>query len=174
MSAPIITCEKLRAILDYSPDTGVFRWKHRPDYSKAWNTRYAGKVAGYEWQVGKNTYRSIRIYDWPFLAHRLAWLYMTGNWPAHGVDHRDLDGLNNRWSNLRAATKSQNGLNTKAKKNNKTGFKGVSQDRNGRCRATIQVDRRWREIGRFGSVQEAHDAYKMAVRELAGEFGRTE
>ncbi len=171
-TAPNLTQDQLQALLHYCPETGVFTWKHRPAGSKQWNTRYAGKAAGFDWTLGTATYRSIRIFDWPFLGHRLAWFYMTGGWPAL-VDHRDNDGLNNRWGNLREATKAQNACNSRIPKTNSTGFKGVSQvKKTGRYRAYITHDGKQINLGHFASIEEAHSAYARASRGARGEFAR--
>lgn len=172
MSAPLLTAETLRSLLRYDPETGEFRWIAR-DGKKAWNTKYAGKLAGFNWTVGAICYRSIRIFDWPFLGHRLAWLYMTGEWPAGGIDHRDGDGLNNRWANLREASKVENAGNVRAKSRNTSGFKGVSQKSNGRYRASIQSHGKWRHLGTFVTAEEAHSAYAAAAAEAFGEFARS-
>jgi hypothetical protein len=116
-------------------------------------------------------YWSIRIYDWPFAAHRLAWLYMKGAWPAVLVDHRDLDGLHNWWSNLREADKVQNGANMRMHRRNKSGFKGVSY-RAGRFRATIRVNGRQKWLGYHDTAEAAHEAYRIAAIERSGEFAR--
>lgn len=173
--APQLDQEVLKALLLYLPDEGIFIWHPRAG-KKAWNTKYAGKVAGFDWHAPNSnvTYRSIRIFDWPFMGHRLAWLYMTGEWPKIGVDHRDGDGLNNKWDNLREATKAQNGANAGAKSNNKAGRKGVSLDKaTGRFRATIQVERKWMWLGYFATVDDAAEAYNKASLELHGEFRRS-
>lgn len=171
MSAPFLTQGMLRSLLEYDPTTGVFTWKPRSG-AAAWNTRYAGKVAGFDWRVGNVVYRSIRIFDWPFLGHRLAVLYVTGEWPTHGVDHINLNGLDNRWVNLRPATKQQNGWNTPKPRTNTTGFKGVSRDRRGKFRATIRVGGRQVWLGFHDTAEEAHAAYCEAAREQFGEYAR--
>jgi hypothetical protein len=174
MSAPLLTQAIIQALLHYEPLTGEFTWKHRSTGRPQWNARYAGKSAGYDWSPdGTVTYRSIRIFDWPFLAHRLAWLYKTGRWPRTGVDHRDLNGLNNAWSNLREATKSQNGANTRAHRTNTSGYKGVSYCRSAkRYRATIKVGGKQKWLGYFDDPAEAHEAYIRAAIERSGEFAR--
>jgi hypothetical protein len=170
---PDLTQAVLRALLDYDPTTGLFTWKWRDDVRPQWNGRYAGKEAGYDWTAGPNvTYRSIRIFDWPFLAHRLAFLYVTGEWPPDAVDHMDMDGLNNRWSNLRPATKEQNAANTRATRNNRTGFKGVSPSPNGKYRATIHVDGKQRWLGTYATAEEAHTAYAQAAVAKSGLYAR--
>lgn len=172
--APALTQDTLKRLLHYEPLTGVFTWLTRADVRQSWNTRYAGKEAGFDWSIGNVTYRSIRIFDWPFLAHRLAFLYTTGAWPKDGIDHKDLDGLNNRWANLREATKAQNSANTKAMRNNSSGFKGVSKNHNGRWRATISISGKQRRLGYFDTPEEASAAYHAAAVERSGEFARSE
>lgn len=172
MSAPLLTQELLKHLVHYDPETGIFTWLRRAN-AKRWNSRYEGKVAGFDWKLGNVTYRSIRIFDYPFLGHRLAFLYMTGAWPAHDVDHKDRDGTNNRWANLRPATKTQNAANTGPKKNNRTGLKGVSLcRRTGRFRATISVNRKQKTLGYFDTAAEAHEAYRAAAVERLGEYAR--
>lgn len=173
MTAPALTQTELKGLLHYDPETGDFTWFPR-EGRRAWNTRYAGKPAGFDWRCGSNvSYRSIRIHDWPFLGHRLAWLYMTGAWPTYGVDHIDLDGLNNRWVNLREASKAQNGHNTRAPCTNTSGFKGVSLHRQtGRYRATIRSGDRQIWLGYHDTPEEAHAAYVKAANELRGIFAR--
>lgn len=174
MSAPFIDQASLKMLLDYDLGTGVFIWRERSSPAH-WNSRYAGKTAGSDWNVGNVAYRVIRIFDWPFLGHRLAWLYVTGNWPEHGIDHKDLNGLNNRWDNLRAATKTQNSGNTRLSRSNKTGFKGVSVDRKtGKYRANISIFGRQTYLGMFVSAEAAHAAYAAAAKAHYGEFARAE
>lgn len=172
-TAPTLTQDLLKSLLVYDPATGAFTWLKRPGRT-AWNTRYAGKLAGYDWRIGKLTYRCIRLFDWPFMAHRLAVLYMTGQWPPQDVDHRDTDGLNNRWSNLRLATKVDNAGNTGVKKSNKTGLKGVSRSSSGRFRANISIDGRQTCLGTFATPEAAHEAYKRAALRKYAEFARFE
>ena len=172
MIEPFLDQATVRRLLRYSRKSGRFVWRRRPDARREWNTRYAGKDAGCRWSPnGKVFYRSIRIFDWPFLAHRIAWLYVVGSWPV-GVDHEDGDGENNRWRNLREATAVQNGANRGCNSNNTSGFKGVSVGSSGRYRATIQFDGKWRQIGTFDSPEEASAAYQREARRLAGEFAR--
>lgn len=90
------------------------------------------------------------------------------------TDHIDGDGLNNRRSNLRAATRSENNRNSRMQKNNRSGRKGVSRARSGKWIARIAVDGRQIYLGRFQTMDDAHYAYCEASRKLHGEFGRSE
>ena len=171
---PQITQSELHAMLDYDPTTGVFTWRHRSDCRPHWNGRYAGKVAGYAREAtGGGMYWSVRIHDWPFHAGPLAWFYVTGKWPENLIDHKDGNGLNNRWVNLRPATKRQNAANTGAPRNNTSGFKGVSLlKKTGRYRAYITQDGRQRSLGNYDTAEAAHAAYAAAAAEVYGEFAR--
>lgn len=173
---PFLDQATLKRLLRYSKKTGDWIWRYRSSGPARWNTRYAGKRAGYAWTDKKGTgttYWIIRIMDYPFLAHRLAFLYVKGYWPPAGIDHEDLDGINNRWHNLRAADKSQNGSNRRRQRNNKTGFKGVSIcSKSDRFRATISIGGRWTELGIFDTGEEASAAYEREATIRAGEFAR--
>lgn len=176
MTAPDITQSTVRRILDYDLDTGIFTWRWRDDVPKRWNSRYAGKRAGYALHLPncKISYWSIRIFDWPFCAHRLAFLHVLGRWPRGVVDHIDRDGLNNRWSNLREATRAQNAANAGAKKNSKTGVRGVCIHKpTGRYRATINIAGKQKHLGHFDSICDAQAAYESALVEYHGEFAMT-
>lgn len=111
-------------LLTYSPDTGDLYWKPRdPSLFAAtekrtaehmaanWNARHAGRKAFTS--VGSHGYKNGRIMGRGFLAHRVVYCLMTGHWPAHEIDHINGDRADNRWCNLRHATKAQNNRNAK-------------------------------------------------------------
>jgi hypothetical protein len=90
------------------------------------------------------------------------------------VDHRDLDGLNNKRKNLRVATKSQNGHNRLKRADNTSGYKGVYLCRStGRWRAATQAEGARHKLGRFDDPESAARAYDTAALRLHGEFART-
>ena len=113
----MLTADRLRELLNYDPDTGVFTYR----VTRAPRFR-PGDMAGH---VDVHGYRVIGLDLRIYKAHRLAGLYMTGEWPKHEVDHKNLDKADNRWVNLRPATHGQNRQNIGALKNNWTGCKGV-------------------------------------------------
>lgn len=88
------------------------------------------------------------------------------------VDHVDCDGLNNRRSNLRAATQQENLRNTRKRTGATSQYKGVWLHAAGRWRAAIQVDGVKRYLGLFHSEIDAAAAYDAAARELFGDFAR--
>jgi hypothetical protein len=89
------------------------------------------------------------------------------------IDHEDLDGLNNRRSNLRVASKAENMANRTAQQNNSNGWKGVHwSSRRNRWIAQICHERQRRFIGHFHTAEDAARAYDEAARELHGEFAR--
>jgi hypothetical protein len=161
-----ITQQRLQEVLHYDPNTGEFRWRQR--LSRACQIdAVAGTVS--------LRYRCIRIDGRNYTAHQLAWLYVTGEWPSLLVDHRDGDPTNNRWDNLRLATRSENSANRRRNRNNKSGFKGVIWDqRHGGWLARIGKNRRTYYLGRYTTAEEAHAAYAAKARELFGEFARAE
>jgi hypothetical protein len=156
---------RLRALLHYHPQTGEFRWLKRVSPSIQ-----PGDMAG---TLDNQGYRRIIIKGRPYRAHHLAWFYMKGKWCRLVIDHRDGDPANNRWNNLRSATRSQNSANRRLHRNNACGLKGVSAHGDRWC-ATICKNGRIRHLGLFPTPQAAHAAYAKAARKLFGEFARME
>lgn len=162
-----LTAERLREVLHYDPETGIFTWK----VSLA-PRGPVGAVAGCS-RSGRRQYVVIRIDGELFLAQRLAWLYMTDIWPTDKVDHKDNDASNNRWSNLREATNAQNCFNQGKRSVNSSGFKGVTLFKRDRVwTAQITVSGKNHYLGRFQTPEEAHAAYCEAAERLHGEFAR--
>lgn len=155
----MITSESVRRILHYNPLDGEFVWIKGGRFN-----RLSGKQAGC---VGPDGYRSIRINGVLYQAHRLAWLYMTGVWPPNGfVDHYDTNPLNNRWRNLRDATKTLNQENRrKARKDSISGLIGVSPNKK-RWSASITSEYRRIYIGTFDTPELAHAAYVREKRKI--------
>ena len=116
-----ITHEHLTDILEYNSETGFFIWK-KPKSNRA----KVGGVAG--WADGQG-YTRIRLAKKDYKVHRLAWFYMTGQWPKHQIDHIDGNGFNNSWKNLREATNKQNQENLPMRKTNSSGYRGVWLDK---------------------------------------------
>ena len=161
----MITETRLRELFVYDPLRGSFtRRAYRSPNARA------GDIAGTK---DKDGYVQIQIDGKIYKAHRLAWLYMTGDWPRHNIDHADLDTSNNVWANLRPATVAQNAANCGRRPFNTSGFKGVTFDKKkGRWMAQIQVARRCRHLGYHDTPDLAHAAYALAAREVHGEFAR--
>ena len=164
----MITQLALKRLLTYEPDTGDFFW--RANMSA---TARAGQIAGSIHRQLRGQYRKIVIEGRDYQAHRLAVLYMTGAMPPSAIDHRDRDGLNNRWGNLRHATPSQNSANAKRPATNTSGFKGVTElKKYGKWQAAIKKGGKSIYLGVFPTPEEAHDAYVAKARELFGEYAR--
>lgn len=156
--------EYLKKRLHYDPDTGVFTWIAQCKGIVVGSTAGSTMVNGYV-SIGLDTGR--------YLAHRLAWLYMTGSWPEAEVDHKDGDPSNNKWSNLRTATRSQNAANSKIKSTNMIGLKGVVYyDRDGFYYSRVTHNGKDIYIGRYPTKEEAHEAYLAAARKHFGEYAR--
>ena len=171
-----ITQAYLKQRLHYNPETGVFTWlprsiKHYRD--KIWNARYAGKLAGCTAINVHPPYHHIGIDYKNYNAHRLAFLYMTGILPLNDIDHINGNTLDNRWNNLHEASRSENCANGGPPKNNTSGYRGVSFNRDiGKYHAYITLQYKRRHFGFFDSLQEAALAYKKAARKYFGEFAR--
>lgn len=162
----ILTQEILRRLVHYDPLTGLFTRLIRTSNRIRTGESTAGSPRG--------AYLVLCIGGRQYPVHRLAWLYMTGEWPPK-IDHEDLDGINNKWANLRLATESQNKANVARSATNTSGFKGVSFHKatNKWC-ARIKVEQRPIWLGLHDTVEAAHAAYCAAAREHFGEFARFE
>lgn len=158
-----VTLDELKAIVHYDPETGLFtrlvasgaRWP-------------AGPVPG---SVDRHGHVRLGILRGTFQGHRVAWFYMTGEWPALGIDHRNRVPNDNRWDNLRLATKSENGANEGLRKNNTSGFKGVTWSKvAGKWMAQIRTHGKKRYLGHYVDPADAAEAYRQAAAKHYGEF----
>lgn len=154
---------RLREILDYDSETGVFTWRQRSDRSPYWNRRYAGSIAGHRAAHG---YVFIKIDGVNHYAHRLAWVYVHGQEPEDQVDHEKGNRDRNAIGELRAATHAQNMAN-RAGWTRKTLPKGVRQRG-----VAFTAHLCGRHIGTFPTKEEASAAYGAAARERFGAFAR--
>ena len=162
-----ITHSRLLEVLHYDPDSGEFTYR-----VKRGSRVPVGGRAGTE--SGEHRYIWIGIDYQRYSAHRLAWFYMTGSWPAEEVDHRDCDPYNNRWANLRAASKAQNQYNQRKPKNNTSGVKGLHWlKKKGKWRAAVAATAENGFNGYLGIYADREDAIaaiKAGRRLIHGEF----
>ena len=108
-----------------------------------------------------------------YRASNLAWLYMTGEWPTTGIDHKDQDSTNDRWENLRLADQTQNNANARLRVDNTSGSRGVSwkQDKQ-KWKAYVNLNGRQIHCGYFDTIEEAKAARDAKASLLHGEFAR--
>ena len=173
----MISQEMLKALLTYEPETGVFRWKERPPemfedgcgrYNKErnckrWNNQWADTEAG---TTRPDGYKIITVKRRRYRSHHLAFLYVHGFLPGE-LDHIDNNPSNNRISNLREATRSQNMANSYNRRANR----GVCWHRAaGKWEAHITINRKKHYLGLFRTQEEAAAARKAAAKEQFGEF----
>lgn len=154
-----LTAERVRELFHYDPQTGVFtrRVSRQGQHGKV------GAIAG---GIKPSGYRVIWI-GANFMAHRLAWLYVYGKWPAGQVDHINRVRDDNRIANLRVVTHAQNMENRKVQRNNTSGYTGVYPDRGGRrWQARISSNGKWLYLGYFKTPELAYAAYCKAAAKL--------
>lgn len=159
----MLTHQRLLEALDYDPATGIFRHKEKKC------SVHPGDIAGSNYP----DYVRIYIDGKSYKAHRLAWFYVTGKWPAKFLDHANHDRRDNSFANLREADRSDNGGNIPLKSHNTSGLKGVSwYAPNGKWKAQIQVRGQKYHLGYHETKEAAHEAFCKAARERFGEFAR--
>ena len=168
---PELTAERLREILHYDPETGIFT------YRRSRGPHETGDIVGHISRKSTHQgggYRVIAVEGREYGAHRLAWLYVHGEFPKGQIDHRNLIRDDNRITNLRPATRSQNVANRGIQSNNTSGMKGVSWHKAAkRWVACIQQEGVYRYLGLFDTKEQAHTAYRAAAINSFKEFART-
>lgn len=160
-----LSCEYLRSVLNYDSRSGQFTWRVRASSRAA-----AGARAG---SPHKEGYWLVRIKGVSYLAHRLAWFYVTGRWPRVEIDHEDRVRNNNAWFNLREATRTQQRANERIRCNNTSGARGVFRKRK-KWSARMTFNGKPRTIGSFKTVAEAKRAVDLLGCERWGAYYGTE
>ncbi len=148
-----LTADRVRELFAYDHATGDLLWRVG---------QYEGQAAGC---VTKDGYTQIRFDGRGYYAHRIVWLHQHGELPPKLVDHRDGNKRNNRLSNLRVATVSENAQNRIVAKDNKSGYLGVSSIGK-RYVAQIQIAGKHYRLGAFDDPSDAHSAYLSAKAKL--------
>lgn len=159
----MLTKHTVMQALIYNELTGSFIWRtHR-------FKKFVGKPAGRNDSSG---HLQIFIEGRRHMAHRIAWLYVHGYEPIV-VDHINGVRDDNRISNLRPATDSQNAMNRKLQENNKSGYKGVSfHKQSSMWQASIKMNGKQKYLGLFETPELAKDAYTLAAKNMFGDFHR--
>lgn len=152
------TQAQIKEILHYDTETGVFRWRFARSNVKPWSVAGCKKDSGYiDIKLNKNTYK----------AHRLAWVYMIGASPLNVIDHINGNKSDNKWSNLRETTNKQNLENQTLKKDNTSGFRGVSwSKKHNKWRAYVMNNYKYIHVGIFITPEEAAKAAATKRNEL--------
>lgn len=162
----MFTQARLKQVVHYDPLVGLFMRKQ---------ARAQAPLGSFSQSIDSKGYRRIRIDSQRVLEHRLAWFYMTGEWPPEEIDHINGVRTDNAFSNLRLADRKQNKRNTKTYKNNKSGFKGVSWSASSkRWKSRFFKDGKEVNLGLYDTPEEAHAAYIKASVENFGEYARVD
>lgn len=139
----------LKKRLFYDPSTGEFM-----------HFRRSGAVG----RKASNGYLQISVAGKRYMAHRLAWLYVYGEWPENLIDHINQDRTDNRIENLRAVTPKQNNENSRPNRNNRSGYRGVSVKPDGMWQADIRHNKRTIYLGTFRCKAQAARARAAAEK----------
>lgn len=156
---------KLREFLTYNPETGNLTWVKAPN-----DKTPKGKIAGYKAQSG---YIIVGYNKKEYRAHRLAWLLHTGEQPPKFLDHADGVRHNNKWYNLREATKQENSRNRIKRVGCSSDYKGVSWcKKSQQWKSYITVAKKYIHLGNFASEEEAAKTYDKLATELFNSFAK--
>ncbi len=156
------TLERVKSLLSYDPETGIFRW-----IGRSGNRINLGDIAGS--QSGK--YVGIGVDGIVIYGHQLAWFITYGEWPSRNLDHINRQKTDNRISNLRLATQGQNLINTGNFAHNTSGARGVYWCKpNRKWVANIKIAQKTRYIGSFNTIEEAVAARNTEAIKHFGEF----
>ena len=153
------THQRVLDLFHYDSETGVFtnKIKRNPKAPE-------GALAGYINNLG---YSVIQVDKKKIHAHRLAWFYVTGEWPPHQIDHINRNRSDNKFSNLRLATSEQNNHNTTDRTNNTSGHRGVVwHKKRQKWQAQISINNKHKYLGLFDRIEDAIAARQAAVNEF--------
>ena len=154
MTIKILTQDRLKELLQYDADTGVFTWR---------TTRRAAKAGELAGTLSFTKYIKISVDARVYLAHRLVWLYTHGEWPPLDIDHINRIRNDNRLANLRLADRYINSRNANTRKDSLSGIKGVRWNKpRGKWESRIQHNHKPITIGYYDNSQDAAQARKIA------------
>lgn len=164
-----------RERFEYEPLTGLMRYKDPGPAAfntlkgyRAFKRKFLGKIAGSRHADG---YLTVSVQGRSILAHRLIWAIVTGRDPGVTIDHRNGNRSDNRWDNLREATRSQNAMNRRARSDCRSGVPGVHwHGATGKWAAEITIGGHRQHLGLFEEKQGAQAARAKAALSLHGEF----
>lgn len=156
----MITQDQLKSVLHYDEVTGIFTWKAK--------TAICITIGSHPKHICKSGYLQMSIFKKRYYAHRLAWLYVYGEFPKKFIDHINGIKTDNRIINLREASISENNQNQKLpSKNNTSGLLGVCYAKKyKKWQSQIEINNKSVFIGYFDTKEEAHIAYINKKREL--------
>jgi hypothetical protein len=159
-----ITVKQIKERLEYNPDTGVLTWRSKVNKSPV----KIGQQAG---SLNTSGYRQIPLFGKTRKASRLIWYMQTGVYPKKEIDHKNRIKSDDRWENLREATRSQNQSNRTIQSNNTSGYKGIVWRKNrSKWIAQVKLNGRYIHIGSFDNKKTAARHYRIAAKKYHGSY----
>lgn len=162
MQSHTLTADRLRECLAYDSETGIFTWNIEVGGRGASNGNGKYKIGSKAGGLDGDGYVAIRVDGGLYRAHRLAWLYVKGEWPSLDIDHKDGERSNNKFSNLTEKSRALNSQN-RITSRSKTGLIGAHFDKqSGKFAAEIRLNGKRKHLGKFETAIDAHKAYIAA------------
>ena len=164
----MLTVERLKEVLHYDPETGIWTWL------KLTSTRSRIQIGSKAGCLDKDEgYIKIWIDNKGYKAHRLAWFYMTGEWPECEIDHKNTIRHDNRWDNLRKSSHGQNQHNRSRNRNNTSGYKGINFNKAAnKWMVRVMLNKKSIYLGIYDTMEEAIKIRQLAIEKYHKEFSR--
>ena len=157
--ANMLTLERLKEVLNFDLETGIFNWKQKR------GSKPVGSIAGAPQNKG---YIQIMIDNRNYLAHRLAWFYVYGEWPKNQIDHINRIKTDNSIKNLRDVDGSTNLHNVGTRSHNTSGVNGVYwSNRSKKWICTIEINTKKHWLGSFSTLEDAKKCRELKNKQLS-------
>ena len=163
------TRSEVLKLVDYDSTTGAMTWRKRDASQitnttglKSWNSKFAGERAAHDDSDGRNV--RVRLGAKGYLANKVVYLIMTGEWPLHRLVNKNYDLMDIRWENICAEKDRPRLLEDDDRKKRFPGVVWCGQE--GKYLAFYHIEFIMMIVGLYRSSQEAVEARQLALAEI--------